>query len=80
MTPRRSLVRRREIVMLDRGDAGILNAKPVDTIKSKPKTFCADRRQFAAHSRTVRVVEGSSEAWLFPVASSVMEKRFGAKT
>jgi putative ATP-dependent endonuclease of OLD family len=45
----------------------------------KPKTYRTERRQFAEAilSRAVLVVEGSTEAALFPAASTVMEESLG---
>ncbi len=69
-----------QIVILNRNDVGHLTGHPIDTNEVKPKTFRTERRQFAEAilSRAVLVVEGSTEAVLFPAASTVMEKSLGA--
>lgn len=69
-----------QIVILNRNENGVLNGQPIDAEAVKPKTFRAERRQFAEAilSRAVLVVEGSTEASLFPVASSIMEASLGA--
>ncbi len=69
-----------QIVILNRDEAGALDGRPIDIEAIKPKTFRTERRQFAEAilSRAVLVVEGSTEAALFPVASSVMETSLGA--
>jgi putative ATP-dependent endonuclease of the OLD family len=69
-----------QIVILNRDENGALSGRPVDTQLVKPKTFRVERRQFAEAilSRAVLVVEGSTEAALFPVASSIMEASLGA--
>jgi putative ATP-dependent endonuclease of OLD family len=65
----------RQIVILNRDAGGTLTGLPIDSQVIKPKTYHTGRRQFAEAilSRAVLVVEGSTEAALFPVASSVME-------
>lgn len=70
-----------QIVMLNRGDNGALSGAPIDTTGIKVKTFKTERRQFAEAvlSRAVLVVEGSTEAAIFPVASTVMELARGPK-
>ncbi|WP_225769561.1 ATP-dependent endonuclease [Inquilinus sp. Marseille-Q2685] len=69
-----------QIVILNRDDAGALTGQPISAEAVKPKMFRTDRRQFAEAilSRAVLVVEGSTEASLFPVASSIMEASLGA--
>ncbi len=69
-----------QIVILNRDETGTLNGRPIDIEAVKPKAFRTERRQFAEAilSRAVLVVEGSTEAALFPVASSVMETSLGA--
>ncbi|GAB4250556.1 MAG: hypothetical protein Kow0027_14000 [Saprospiraceae bacterium] len=64
-----------QIIILNRNNDGSLTGSPIDTGVIKPKTYRTNRRQFAEAilSRAVLVVEGSTEAALFPVASSVME-------
>ena len=68
-----------QIVILNRQDAGQLTGHPIDAHEVKPKTFRTERRQFAEAilSRAVLVVEGSTEAALFPVASTVLEQSLG---
>ncbi|ACO32304.1 ATP-dependent nuclease [Acidobacterium capsulatum] len=65
-----------QIVILDRDHDGQLTGKPIDQTAIKPKSFRVERRQFAEAilSRAVLVVEGSTEASLFPVASTVLEE------
>jgi putative ATP-dependent endonuclease of OLD family len=64
-----------QIVILNRDHDGQLTGQPIDPDAIKPKSFRVERRQFAEAilSRAVLVVEGSTEASLFPVASTVME-------
>jgi putative ATP-dependent endonuclease of the OLD family len=64
-----------QIVILNRDEGGTLTGQPIDAQAVKPKTYRTERRQFAEAilSRAVLVVEGSTEASLFPVASSIME-------
>jgi putative ATP-dependent endonuclease of OLD family len=64
-----------QIVILNRGGGGVLTGHPIDAQTVKPKAFRTERRQFAEAilSRAVLVVEGATEAALFPVASSVLE-------
>ena len=69
-----------QIVILNRDEDGMLTGQPISIDAVKPKTFRTERRQFAEAilSRAVLVVEGSTEASLFPVASSIMELSLGA--
>ncbi len=69
-----------QIVILNRDEGGALTGQPIDAQAVKPKVFRTERRQFAEAilSRAVLVVEGSTEAALFPVASSIMESSLGA--
>ncbi|ACI91306.1 ATP-dependent endonuclease family protein [Afipia carboxidovorans OM5] len=69
-----------QIVILNRNETGALTGQPINVDAVKPKTFRTERRQFAEAilSRAVLVVEGSTEASLFPVASSIMEASLGA--
>lgn len=64
------------IVMLNRDQEGSLHGEPIDTSGLKRKTYWTERRQFAEAilSRAVLVVEGSTEAAIFPTASSVLER------
>lgn len=64
-----------QIVILNRSEDGTLTGQPIDADAVKPKAFRTERRQFAEAilSRAVLVVEGSTEASLFPIASSIME-------
>ena len=70
-----------QIVMLNREAEGGLMAEAVDTHAIKPKTFKVNRRQFAEAvlSRAVLVVEGSTEAAMFSVASEVLEEIRGSE-
>lgn len=70
-----------QIVMVNRGDNGTLTGKPIDLANIKSKTFKTERRQFAEAvlSRAVLVVEGSTEAAIFPVASTVLERLRGSQ-
>ena len=63
------------IVMLNRDDQGALIGEPIDTVGVKPKAYRTERRQFAEAilSKAVLVVEGTTEAAVFSVASSVLE-------
>jgi putative ATP-dependent endonuclease of OLD family len=63
------------IVMLNRDDQGSLIGEPIDTAGVKPKAYRTERRQFAEAilSKAVLVVEGTTEAAVFSVASSVLE-------
>lgn len=69
----------RDIVILDRQSDGTLKGAPIDLGAFKPKAFKTERRQFAEAilSRAVLVVEGSTEAGLFPEASTIMESSLG---
>ncbi|MFG1265014.1 ATP-dependent nuclease [Xanthobacter aminoxidans] len=69
-----------QIVILNRDENGSLKGQPIDATAVKPKTFRTERRQFAEAilSRAVLVVEGSTEASLFPIASSIMEASLGS--
>jgi putative ATP-dependent endonuclease of OLD family len=69
-----------QIVILNRDEGGVLSGQSIDAQAVKPKTYRTARRQFAEAilSRAVLVVEGSTEASLFPVASSVMENSLPA--
>jgi len=70
-----------QIVILNRGDKGSFSGKPIDAKDIKSKTFKTERRQFAEAvlSRAVLVVEGSTEAAIFPVASTILEQVRGPK-
>jgi len=70
-----------QIVILDRDEDGALKGQPINTQAVKSKTYRTERRQFAEAilSRAVLVVEGSTEAALFPVASSIMEASLGSE-
>ncbi len=67
------------IVMLNRSPDGTLRGVPVDTQSVKPKTFKVQRRQFAEAilGRGVLVVEGGTEAAVFPAVSSALEAARG---
>ena len=68
-----------QIVTLHRDESGLLTGQPIDGQDLEPKTFRTERRQFAEAilSRAVLVVEGSTEAAIFPAASTVMERSLG---
>lgn len=70
-----------QIVMLERALNGSLHARSVNVLDVKPKTFKAERKQFAEAmlSRAVLVVEGSTEMAIFPAASSVLERTRGER-
>jgi|APMI01.1.fsa_nt_gi putative ATP-dependent endonuclease of OLD family len=63
------------IVMLHREGSKLVGT-PIDTSKVKRKTLLTDRRQFAEAvlARGVLVVEGSTEAVVFPAISAVLEQ------
>lgn len=69
----------KDIVILDRQPDGTLKGAPIDLGSFKPKAFKTERRQFAEAilSRAVLVVEGSTEAGVFPEASTIMESSLG---
>jgi putative ATP-dependent endonuclease of OLD family len=69
-----------QVVILNRDASGTLSGHPIDVKDVKPKTYRTERRQFAEAilGRAVLVVEGSTEASVFPVASTVMEASSGA--
>ena len=69
----------KDIVILDRQADGALKGAPIDLGAFKPKAFKTERRQFAEAilSRAVLVVEGSTEAALFPEASTILEASLG---
>lgn len=64
-----------DIVMLNRDSPGTLIGTRPDSGGFKPKAYRAQRRQFAEAilARAILVVEGSTEAALLPVASSILE-------
>lgn len=70
----------KDIVILDRQPDGALKGAPIDLGAFKPKAFKTERRQFAEAilSRAVLVVEGSTEAGLFPEASTILETSLGS--
>ncbi|MDX1882558.1 ATP-dependent nuclease [Mycolicibacterium sp. 120270] len=63
------------IVMVHRDGAKLIGA-PINLEKIKPKTYSTNRRQFAESilARGVLVVEGSTEAVVFPAVSTVLER------
>ncbi len=69
-----------DIVILSRQADGVLEGAPIDLGDFKTKGFKTERRQFAEAilGRGVLVVEGASEAALFPEASTVLENDLGA--
>lgn len=68
-----------DIVMLNREGPGKLVGTRPDSEGFKPKFYRGQRRQFAEAilARGVVVVEGSTEAALLPIASSVLEEVSG---
>ena len=69
------------IVMLHREGARLIGS-PIDASKVKRKTFMTERRQFAEAilARGVLVVEGSTEAIVYPAVSSALESFRGDYT
>jgi len=69
-----------QIAILDRDHDGKLVGRPIQLPGLKPKKYRAERRQFAEAilSRAVLVVEGSTEAAVFPAASTVLEEALGS--
>lgn len=65
-----------QIVALDRDGTGTLSSRGVTLGEIKLKKYRRERRQMAEAilSRAVIVVEGATEAALFPVASEVLER------
>lgn len=63
------------IVMLHRDGAKLIGT-PIDPEKVKRKTYLTNKRQFAEAvlARGVLVVEGSTEAVVFPAVSAVLER------
>lgn len=70
-----------QIVVLARADQGKLSGIPIDLQGIKPKVFARERRQFAEAilANAVLVVEGATEAAIFPAASSVLEQDLGTE-
>jgi len=69
-----------QIVVLDRASDAVLSSRTVELGDIKPKRYRRERRQMAEAvlSRAVIVVEGPTEAALFPVASDVLEASPGS--
>ncbi|MCB1830585.1 MAG: AAA family ATPase [Gammaproteobacteria bacterium] len=69
-----------QIVVLDRNSGAELSSRTVELGGIKLKKYRRERRQMAEAilSRAVIVVEGATEAALFPVASEVMEATQGS--
>lgn len=69
-----------QIVVLDRAGDAVLSSRTVELGEIKPKRYRRERRQMAEAvlSRAVLVVEGATEAAVFPVASEVLEASLGA--
>lgn len=63
------------IVMLHRDGAKLIGT-PIDPVKVKRKTYLTNKRQFAEAvlARGVLLVEGSTEAVVFPAVSTVLER------
>src|ERR1017187_5629389 len=70
-----------QIVVLARPGLGKLSGTPIDLQGIKPKVFARERRQFAEAilANAIFVVEGATEAAIFPAASSVLEQDLGAE-
>ena len=70
-----------QIVVLARADQGKLSGIPINLHGIKPKVFARERRQFAEAilANAVLVVEGATEAAIFPAASSVLEQYLGSE-
>lgn len=70
----------KQIVVLARADQGKLSGIPIDVQGIKSKVFTRERRQFAEAilANAVLVVEGATEAAIFPAASSVLERDLGS--
>jgi len=68
-----------QIVVLDRNSDAVLSSRTVELGDIKLKKYRRERRQMAEAilSRAIIVVEGATEAALFPVASEVMESALG---
>jgi putative ATP-dependent endonuclease of OLD family len=68
-----------QIVVLDRGTDAQLSSRTVELGDIKPKRYRRERRQMAEAvlGRAVIVVEGPTEAALFPIASEVLEQTSG---
>ena len=68
-----------QIVVLARPGQGKLSGTPIDLQGIKPKVFARERRQFAEAilANAIFVVEGATEAAIFPAASSVLEQDLG---
>lgn len=66
-----------QIVVLDRDSAGSMTSSGITLPEGfKPKRYVANQRQFAEAvlARAVLVVEGATEASLFPVISDVLDR------
>jgi putative ATP-dependent endonuclease of OLD family len=65
----------KDVVILSR-EGSVLTGSPIDDAAVKAKTYRTNRRQFAEAilSRAVLVVEGATEASIFPAASAVLEQ------
>ena len=64
-----------QIVVLDRNAEGVLSSRTIPLIDGKPKRYEREKRQMAEAvlSRAVLVVEGATEAALFPAAAGVLD-------
>ena len=64
-----------EIVVLDRSADGVISSRSIPLVDGKTKRYEREKRQMAEAilSRAVLVVEGATEAVLFPAAAEVLE-------
>lgn len=70
-----------QITILSRSGSGELTGTPIDLKGIKPKAFTKERRQFAEAvlAKAVLVVEGHTEAVVFPAASAILESASGGQ-
>lgn len=69
-----------DIVILDRQADGALKGAPINLGALKPKAFKTERLAEAILCRAVLVVEGSTEAALFPAFQELLTPRCGYAT
>jgi hypothetical protein len=70
-----------QITILSRSGSGELTGTPIDLKGIKPKAFTKERRQFAEAvlAKAVLVLEGHTEAVVFPAASTILESAAGGQ-
>lgn len=70
-----------QITILSRSGSGELTGTPIDLKGIKPKAFTKERRQFAEAvlAKAVLVLEGHTEAVVFPAASAILESAAGGQ-